>query len=426
MLFISPQQLAADQLAVLREQRDELKSFNTDLALQISEHVGVQFQTAMAPVASSLSQLNENISTMGEGLGQGAAKAVAEASGGELRALGQTLAALGERLDGLSAVVGSSGDDAARQIRAAGADFAQAAADIREAFDKLATQVDGMGGKLVEQGELAARAQSESLQRVLGGLEAAQSRSSEAMAEAVRSLQGAGAAAAETMQREVGTALASGVEESQRTFRTAVEESGEGLRTAAANLSGAVGAAADQIERASTGFDRSGQSAGRAAQSLDEVAANARLVATSIGDVSTGFTTAAAPVAQAAQAISDAAGRIQRAIDGGRELDAEATRGLIALAEEIRATQAAAQGAWQDYRARFENVDKALATTTGELATTLGNTFGEFSLFAAKVDRELGAAVTKLSDALSAIHDYAEALDDYVEVTARVRVGAAE
>jgi len=416
MLYVPPQRLAVEQLDVMREQRDELKNFNTDFALQLSERMGVQFQQAIAPVTDSLATLNKNMSSMGEGLGQGAAKAVEVASGGELRALGQTLATLGERLDALGSTVNASGDDAARQIRAAGADFAQAATDIRGAFDRLAGQVDGMGSKLAEQGESMAEAQSQTLARLLGGLEEAQAKSAQAMSEAVGRLQGAGNAAAETMQRELGASLTEGIAASRETFRIALEESGEGLKSAANGIASAVSAAAEQIDRAGASFARSGDSAVRSAEAMEGVTGHAKMVALSIGDASKGFVDAAAPVATAAQAVNDAAGRIVRAMEAGQQSEAQTLEGLRALAESIRATQSAAEEAWSDYRARFEGVDRALEQTTVRLGETLGTSFDEFRRFATETDSALGAAVGKLATTLTAIEEYADSLDAYVEL----------
>ena len=411
MLYVPPQRLAAEQLGVLIEQRDQLKAFNTDFALQVGE----RFQQAIAPVTASLGLLNDNMTSMSQGLGQGAAKAIEEASGGELRALGQTLATLGERLDALSTSVGSSGEDAARQIRAAGSDFAQAATDIRDAFDRLSGQVDGMGERFSSQGEAMAEAQNASLERMLGGLEAAQTRSADAISEAVSRLQGAGQSAAEAMQQEVSAAMAAGVAASQDTFRVAMEESGEGLRSVSAGLAKAVSDAADQIDRAGQGFARSGENAFKTAEAMEGVTGQAKVVAISIGDASKGFVEAATPVAQAAQAVNDAAGRIVRSLEANQQSDAEAVQSLRDLAEGIRATQEAAETAWADYRARFEGVDKALEKTTVKLGETLEGTFGEFRRFATDTDRELASAVGKLSGALTAIEDYAEQLGAYVE-----------
>lgn len=419
MLYVPPQRLAVEQLDVMREQRDQLKNFNTDFALQLSERIGGQFQQAIAPVTASLATLNDNMSSMSEGLGQGAAKAVAEASGGELRALGQTLATLGERLDALGSTVNDSGDDAARQIRAAGADFAQAAADIREAFDRLTSQVDGMGAKLTEQGETMAEAQTQSLERLLGGIERAQAQSAEAIGEAVNRLQGAGSAAAETMQRQLGASLEEGVAASRETFRAALEESGDGLRSVADGITASVAAAAKQIESAGADFVRSGQSAARTAEALGEVTGHAKTAAVSMGDASKGFSNAATPVAAAAQAVNEAAGRIVRAMEAGQQSDTQTLEGLRALAEGIRTTQSAAEEAWSDYRARFEGVDKSLENTTVRLGETLGESFNEFRRFAADTDSALSAAVGKLATTLTTIEEYAEALEGYVEQAKR-------
>lgn len=426
MLFVPPQRLAVEQLDVLREQRDQLKNFNTDFALQLSERMGVQFQQAIAPVTASLTTLNESMTSMSQGLGQGAAKAVEEASGGELRALGQTLSTLGERLDALSASVGSSGEDAARQIRAAGADFAQAATDIRSAFDRLTGQVDGMGERFATQGETMAKAQSDTLERMLGGLEKAQERSADAIGEAVSRLQGAGAVAAETMQKEVAASLAQGVTASQETFRAALEESGEGLRSVSAGLARAVSEAAEQIDRAGAGFVRSGESAARTAEAMDGVAGHAKTASLSLGDASKGFAAAAAPVAQAVQAVNDAAGRIVRSLETSQQADAETLEALQTLATGIRETQEAAEKAWFEYRARFEAVDRSLEQTALRLGETLGDSFNEFRRFAQDTDRELGSAVSKLAGTVTAIEEYAETLDAYVEAARQPAFEAAE
>jgi uncharacterized protein YukE len=424
LVYVSPQRLTAEQLEILKEQRDQLKFFNTDVALQLSERIGVQFQNAVAPIAASLSELNDNMTSMGQGLGQGAAKAVEEASGGELRALGQTLATLGERLDLLSASVGQSGQDAANQIRAAGADFANAAADIRTAFDKLATQVDGMGGKLVEQGEIAAQAHDAALQRVLESLEHSQSKSAGAMANMVEALEAAGAQAAATMQREVSGALTNAVAESQRTFRMALDESGEALRDTSAGLAQAVAGAATQIERAASEFGRSSESASRTTQALEGIANESRTVARSIGEAGASFTSAAAPISQATSSISETVGRLSRTIEVAREANVVVLSELKTLAAGIRDTQSAAEAAWSDYRARFEGVDRSLASTTTKLGETLGDSFERFRDFAVKFDSEMASAVSKLGNALNQIEEYAGALDEYVDHSRKANGGA--
>lgn len=430
LVYVPPGRLAAQQLETLKEQLKQAQFFNTELAFQLADRMGAQVAHQMAqvmtPVALSLTQLNDNMTSVTQGIGAGAKEAIEKVSGEQLRSLSDTLAVLGQRLDAITGAVGASGDEAARQIRAAGEDFTRAAADIRIAFDRLAGQVDGMGGRLAQQGEALATAQGEAMTRALGGLEAAHAASAASIGDAVRALQAAGAQAAETLQREVGAALARGVEESQRTFRSALDESGEALRATAAGLTQAVGQAADRIERAGLGISRTGESAARTALAMEAVTGAARTAAQTLGEAATGLSDAAQPVAEALKSVDAAAEKISRAAETNQAAEAEALRALRELADGIRQTHAAAEAAWLSYRARFEGVDKALEQTTVKLGQTLGDSFDQYRRFAQDTDTALAAAVSKLATSLSAIEDYAAALDEHVESVRGPKMEAAE
>lgn len=408
LLYVPPQRLAVEQLGELKEQSAQLKTFNTDFALQVSEKIGAQFQTALAPLKSSMDNLGKTI-------GQGAGEAVSQAAGGELRALGHTLTVLGEKLEALGSQVGASGDQAAEQIRAAGADFATAATDIRAAFDRLAGNVDGMGKSFREQNEAAAKAQQDALADILAKISDAQKQSSDSVREAVKAIAAAGTRTGAALEKEVTKALADGVKGSREALGKALEESGETLRGVSAGLAKAIGEAAAQVERAQLGFEKSGDSAARTAEVMTGVTSSASSVASALSGAADGFAKAAAPVAEAARSVGEAATRVSRSIEAGREMDAQALDALKTLAEEMRATQEAAEGAWQDYRARFEGVDRALAGAVEKMGETVGGSLDQFRSFAQDFDMQLAGAVTKLSSTLDAIQEYAESLDQFVD-----------
>ena len=96
-------------------------------------------------------------------------------------------------------------------------------------------------------------------------------------------------------------------------------------------------------------------------------------------------------------------------------MDAQALSALKSLAEEMRATQQAAEVAWQDYRARFEGVDRSLAGAVEKMGETVGGSLDQFRSFAQDFDMQLAGAVTKLSSSLDAIEEYAESLDQFVD-----------
>lgn len=414
LLYVSPQRLAVEQLDVLREQRDQLKFFNTDVALQLSERIGAQFTQAIAPVAASLTELNENMTSVTQGIGAGAQKAIEKVSGDQLRGLSDTLGELRNKLDTIGQTVGNSGADAAQQIRLAGQDFAQAATDIRDAFNQLAGQVDGMGTKLTQSSDAAQAKQTKALADILAALEEAQAKSNTMLTTMLENLQSAGGEAARNLRDEVERVLNNGVKASGETFRNAIEASSGELRTTTKALSDAVGEAAKQVERAAVGFGDTSDRAAQTAAAMRDVTDNAKTVAVSMSDAAQGFATAAGPVAEAARGVNQAATRIADTIDNDRAAAAEALSEMKALAASIRETQGAAEGAWNDYRARFEGVDRALSEATGKLAETLGDSLTEFRTFAQDTDREMASAVSRLGNIMTQIEEYAESLDDFV------------
>lgn len=424
LLYVSPQRLAVEQLEVLKEQRDQLKFFNTDVALQLSERIGAEFTQAIAPVTASLTALNDNMTSVTQGIGAGAREAIEKVSGEQLRGLSETLGDLRTRLDAIGQAVGSSSDDAARQIRLAGEDFAKAASDIREAFEALTARVDSVGQGMTERGEAANAAQKEALESILGSIEDAQTKSVAMVTDILEALKNGSVGAAAQMREEVEEVIRAGVEAGHESFRTAIEESGQALKETSSSLSKAVGEAAQQVEKAASGLAKTGQNAERTAEAIKSVTDNARVVATSLGDAAEGFAQAASPVADAARSVNQAANQLAQTITTDRAAGSEALGEMRALAEGVRTTQNAAEQAWRDYRARFEGVDKAMSDATDKLAQTLADSLTEFREFAQNVDREMAAAVGRLSNTMTQIEEYAESLDDYVEQARNSREAA--
>lgn len=419
LLYVSTQMLAVRQLSVMEEQRDQLKFFNTDVALQLSDRIGQQFTQAISPMAASLSSLNENMTSVTQGIGAGAKEAIEKVSGEQLQGLSDTLAGLSAQLTSVRDAVGQSSGEAADQIRRAGEDFAKAASDIREAFGQLTGQVDGMGERFAAQSEAASAAQGDALSKMLEGIDSTQSRTTQMISVAIGSLQSATVASAKSMQKLVTSELEEGVKASQETFRVAIEESGSALKETTGALSEAVKEAARQVERASSGFAQSGDRAAQSADTLLKVVDNARDAATAMHEGAKGFAQAAVPVAQATQSINQAAEKIGQTIAEERAAGGAAVAAMKSLAESVRSTHQSAEQAWHDYRGRFEAVDKSLAAATDKMSETLGDSMTQFREFAHKFDSELGSAVSRMGNSLASLEDYAGALDEYVEAVRR-------
>jgi Sec-independent protein translocase protein TatA len=419
LLYISPQVLAVLQLSELKRQSTQLEKFNTDLAMSIGEQVGQQFQSVMSPMKSSLGALNTNMEAMSdrlsERLGEGVGKAIESATNGELRALGQTLEALRSQLEGLSQHVQGSGEDAARQIRAAGADFAQAASDIREAFSGLTGQVGEMGRAIATDTDIARTRQAELLTSTIAGLEAANAKTADVMSQAADALRGAGVSVAGDLQERMGAAMTDAAKQAESVIRTAINESGAAFAESGKAIIEAVELAASRISALAAAIEKSERNASNAAEAFQTSADGARSAAGAMSEAAGGFAVAASPVATAAKSFQDAAARIAATLDQSERAAAEALKEMTNLSQQIRNTQETAEEAWASYRARFEGVDLSLEKTLGHMVSTLGDSMSEFRKFAQDVDTEMGRAISRLANSMSIIEENADSIAQFAE-----------
>lgn len=419
LLYVSPQVLAVLQLSELKRQSTQLEKFNTDLAMSIGEQVGQQFQSVMSPMQSSLGALSTSMEMMSDRLsdrlGEGVGKAIESATNGELRALGTTLEALRTQLEGLSQNVQGSGEDAAKQIRAAGADFAQAAADIRDAFSNLTGQVGDIGRNLTTATEEAKEKQDALLNATLSNFEATNLRTSEVMAKAVDALRDAGTSVASDLQERMGTAMTDAARQAEAVVRSAIEETGSAFAESGKALITAVDAAASTIAALAVSIERSERGAAGSATAFQASADGANSAANAMSEAANGFSIAASPVATAAKSFQDAASRISSSLDQSEKAAIESLKAMSSLAQEINDTQDAARSAWENYRSRFDGVDQSLEKTLLQMTSTLSDTMNEFRKFAQDIDTEMARAIGRLSSSMSMIEENNETLTDFVD-----------
>ncbi|WP_157138879.1 anti-phage ZorAB system protein ZorA [Asticcacaulis biprosthecium] len=419
LMYVPAQLLAVQQLDELKRQSTQLEKFNTDLALSIGEQVGQQFQAVMSPMQASLGALHTSIDSMSESLskslGDGVGKAIEGAASGQLGELAKTLANLGEQLAGLSEHVQGSGEDAARQIRAAGADFAQAAQDIREAFSGLTSQVGEIGAAITQDADAARKQQADLLQLTMAGFEAANQQTQAAMAGAVQSLQDAGTKVAGDLQAQMGDAMTSAAKEAQALVRAAIEDSSKSFADAGKSISDAVESAALRIAALATAIEKSERHASSTAEAFMNTADGARSAASSMADAAGGFATAATPVANAAKALQEAATRIAAKLDESEKSAVEALKSMQELVDGIEETQASATEAWTSYRSRFDGVDKSLEGVLNEMKEQLSNSMKTFETFSQAFDAEMGKAVSRLGGVLEPLKENSEAIAELAD-----------
>ena len=404
MLYVPPQTIAAKQLEEMKRQSAQLEKFNTDLALQIGE----QFNTAITPLAASLGQLNDNIGGMSERLGEGVGRAVEGAASGELRALGRTLHALGEQLQGLSGSVQGSGEEAAKQIRAAAEDFARSAEGIRTAFDVLTDRVANVGSEINIESEAITIRQREALEKALSSFETVNQVSSEQIQANIEVFSRAATTTAEQIHQSVMGAMTAAASDSRIAVRRSLEEAGATFATAGDELKSAIIAATTQIVAIVEAIGRAERGTAANADHLVRTAEGLRTTSGALTEAADGFAKAARPVAEASVSFRDSAARIGVAVERSERAAQTSFEEMGKLAEEIRATQSEATDAWSDYRERFSQVDAALEKTIIKMVEALDSAFSSFRQFASEFDAEMGKAIGRLHPVVDAIAENSE------------------
>ena len=82
------------------------------------------------------------------------------------------------------------------------------------------------------------------------------------------------------------------------------------------------------------------------------------------------------------------------------------------IATKLGETTSAATQAWSDYRARFEDVDKALAASLDQIKTASGEHASHLNEQVGRIDNALASAVEKLGAALDPLNDLADQIED--------------
>lgn len=421
--YVPMQRLGVFQLEELKRQSSQLEKFNTDLALSIGEQIGKQFQNVISPVQSSLDALGDSMrsmsSNLGEKLGEGVGKAIETASSGELRALANTLEALRDQLDRLSQAVGGSGDEAAQKIRAAGADFAQAASDIKEAFAGLTSQVRSLGDTLTGDAQTVRSEQAELHQTAITQLKQALTEAANATAAGTTALEAAAQKATAEIGDRIGDAMNGAMKSAGTTLHDEIESAGARFAEAAKPMIDAIETATSRIAALGGSIEQGQKHAERTAEAFLATSDRAREVAGSMSEAATGFVNAATPVATASRSLQEAASAIRASTEEGQRTTSNMHQAMVELVSEIRNTQEAAAGAWNDYRARFEGVDKSLENVFLQFAEKLGDAMRTFSDFAEKFDAEMGKAVGRLAQTVTVIEENSDSIASLADAMRR-------
>jgi hypothetical protein len=459
MQHVSPQQeLAEQQLAVMRDQLAAQKLLATDLAERMAPMLEQAMTQAMQPVqvalkglggdfSRSLSELrtgleeahSEQSRALREGVGSAltrAATAEIQALAAELKPLAGRVASVSELMVQLEKVLRQTGANAASQMEGASAGMREIMSGVNDMIEGLSAQLSGVGSALSQQASDRIGASTGQLETMLDTM---QSRMQDQQALLARAVEGM-----TTATQDAARHLA---EQSRNALDAATSEADRRLRESAAGIAGAIGEAHERTQQqlamaAELASQRLRQSADGLAVTLDRVSGRTEAVAGSLGEVESGLRgigvglkdqvlvlgeasraseAASAGMIEAHGALAStleafrvqSLGSVAQMITGaralGEQLAAQGEAGR-AFAKHLEDASAALADAWETHEERFSDVDKVLAATIEKLPQLMQQVAGELEARVTKVDQSFAQAVMGLGEQIDNLTENLPAL----------------
>ena len=96
------------------------------------------------------------------------------------------------------------------------------------------------------------------------------------------------------------------------------------------------------------------------------------------------------------------------------------------LAAALNETASAASSAWSEYRARFEDVDRALGDAIEKISDAAGNHASNLNERVGQIDKALGDGVAQLAGALEPLTTLRDTVEELAGILANQNREAAE
>ena len=289
MHFVSVEEIAFSQLEELREQKEQLQQFNTDLAMKLGDHIQNAVSSAMNPVV-------EKLDTMGQNMGQNNIEAMREIGDAIAKnvqgAAGDSLSHLSDRLDGLTTVLGDMSANLSKSTSEFENDIANALTSMKAGLETMASDLQSNASQtsdlLSEKLELLADRLSTSaesiktsledgagevsseLEKAIEKLTEATDRSAEKMGEAVDGINLAVQGIASSLDQassQAGNLAKEKMEEAGANAAIQFEKAGEVMSTA-------LESGMEGLSAAMEGFEESLDAASKNMKSLNEELSN--------------------------------------------------------------------------------------------------------------------------------------------------------
>ena len=411
MAYLPPQRIAADQLKQLEDQTPALKGFSEQLAVVLEEALEKQF----APMVTSLGSIQRDMNSISGGGGEAVHKAISEGTGAQMDSLAGAITGMSNSLGTMVERLERQTSAADQQIEEAVRRFGQASEEMRAAFSELnsnfAAVAERMRADSEEASEQARRRLGELLERVGTSLDQMREKMAHSAGQFGEATMGAARKAAETGQEAMS--------ESFQQFVKSFNEAGEPLVEEMRKASTSIGTAA-------TSLDGSNRAMGDYTRGIKNVADRSSDLATSLGSVANDVRAATEPLRQSASSIEKAMLEMSTAVANDARNSETTREEMREISEALKTTASAAEGAWSDYRARFNEVDKSLGEALNMLMEAAGSHAQNLNDRVGQVDEALSKGISQLAGALRPLESLSDTVEDLSAALTAQQAEAAE
>ncbi len=406
MLFATPQRTFFEVRDTIREQLDETKKINTEVAVSIADGIGRQMEERFPPLlATSLEPLvgavqdsanrarNDASGNMQEMVGQ-FAETLESSAGQHLREVSATLEGLNRSLDKMQGSMSTSGEAFSERM-AEGAERLDAT--MREVGEAMRQLVESLRGEVGSAGTAFSKGLEDGLGRLLSQTEtmAAQiGQQSESSAQVFgQRIDGAAqrldAVAAEWHQSSQQT-----IERIQAAFGTNTD----GIQAGLNRLNADLGTLGTQVRAQSEAMSKVTQQGTATAEAMSQAAQSVRAGLKPFQDV-------ARDIAVAAEGLQLSVGKIADRLESTLSSVEAISGSLTSVSETVTTT-------WDNYRERFESVDEDLEKAFNSLQTAVAAQQARVQEFVGDLDASLTRAVQGLQGGIDKLESIVEDLAD--------------
>jgi chromosome segregation ATPase len=250
--------------------------------------------------------------------------------------------------------------------------------------------------------------------RLTAGADAAADRNADVLARAADALETATSRAAQGMGQAIDEAVTKAGEESAKAISAAFAAFGSRFEQASEGLVDTLRSTAGRMESLASSIERSAQASDSYATKLAEAGSAAEGIATTLNKAANDLQTAAVPIRSATETIGLAVTRVENSLSRHTEVANQNQTAIALVADRLSQTSESATKAWEDYRNRFEDVDKSLAASLDQIKNASGEHAAHLNEQVGRIDNALAGAVDKLSASLEPLTELADQIEDLI------------